>query len=104
METNQTGTLILRDQAGEYYLLPRAVLEQGRVSAEARVAIEEQFPALQAIGTPGDDTQGHVVPIVAGAIYGVSAAAGGILLGCGLYYGATSNLGPLIRAYAAGYE
>jgi hypothetical protein len=101
MTTEQIDALVFKDQAGEYYLLPQAVLERGRVSAEARAAIEEQFPALQALGTAGDDVQGSVVPaLVGGFVFGMGCAAVGIGIGSAIY---GDNLGPLIRAYASRY-
>jgi hypothetical protein len=40
MTDAQTGVLVLQDNAGEYYLLPQATLEQGRVPAEHKAEVE----------------------------------------------------------------
>ena len=53
MTNEQTGTLVFKDQAGEYYLLPQATLERGRVSAEHKAEVE------RLISEQHDDVQGH---------------------------------------------
>jgi hypothetical protein len=95
MTTDEMSAVIFKDQAGEYYLLPQAVLERGRVPAEARAALEAQVPALQALGAADDDAQGHVV--YAAAALGTAVTMLGFAIG--RKFGG-SDLGPLIRAYA----
>jgi hypothetical protein len=41
METTEQNTLVLRDSAGSYYLVPQATVEQGRVPAEQQAEIEQ---------------------------------------------------------------
>jgi hypothetical protein len=52
----QTGTLVLKDATGSYFLVPQAVLEQGRVPAEHTAELEQ---LIAAGGPDGDDVQGH---------------------------------------------
>jgi hypothetical protein len=78
MESTEQATLIFKDQAGEYYVLPQALLERGRIPAEAKAELEAQVPALWEIGTAGDDTQGHAAPVVAGALVVGGAAVFGV--------------------------
>jgi hypothetical protein len=60
METTHANMLVIKDQAGEYYLLPLEMLQRGRVPEEKREALEAQLPALQTIGAADDDAQGHL--------------------------------------------
>ena len=53
----QTGTLVLKDGAGDYYLLPLAALERGRVR-------EEDKPRLEQIIAEQDDVHGHLIGLV----------------------------------------
>jgi hypothetical protein len=63
MTTEQIATLVLKDEAGTYYLLSQETLEQGRVPEE-RIAELEQFIAAAADGRTGkDDVDGHAVAI-----------------------------------------
>jgi hypothetical protein len=74
MTATQDSTLVFKDQAGDYYLVPQGMLEQGRVPAERRAEVER----LVAEGNTAeaDDTQGHILPILLiGAIGGVVAAS-----------------------------
>jgi hypothetical protein len=61
MTNEQTVTLVLKDGAGTYFLVPQAVLEHGRVPAE-HVAELEQL--IAAGGPDGDDVQGHLYGLV----------------------------------------
>jgi hypothetical protein len=56
MTNEQTSTVIFKDQAGEYYRLPQATLEQGRVPDE-KVA---EFERLMAEAAARDDGDGDV--------------------------------------------
>jgi hypothetical protein len=59
MTDAQTGVLVLQDNAGEYYLLPQATLERGRVPAERRAEVERLVSE-----TEGDDVAGHMIGAV----------------------------------------
>jgi hypothetical protein len=48
MTNAEAGVLVLKNQAGEYFLLPWETLEQGRVPAEHRAEVE------QVLGEAGD--------------------------------------------------
>jgi hypothetical protein len=41
MTSAETGMLVFRNQAGEYFLLPRETLEQGRVPEERTTEVEQ---------------------------------------------------------------
>jgi hypothetical protein len=56
MTNEQTNALVLKDAAGSYFLVPQAVLEQGRVPAEHTAELEQ---LIAAGGPDGDDVQGH---------------------------------------------
>jgi hypothetical protein len=56
MTDAQSGTLVLQDNAGEYYLLPQAMLERGRVPAEHRADVERLVSERE-----GDDVAGHII-------------------------------------------
>jgi hypothetical protein len=56
MTSRQDITLVFKDQAGEYYLLPQETLAQGRVSAEHTAEVER-------LVTEGDDVTGHVIGV-----------------------------------------
>jgi hypothetical protein len=73
----QDGTLIFKDRAGGYYLLPQAALERGRVPAERAAEVERLIAESKAV--EGEDTQGHFLPLLflAGcAAFGTGAAIG----------------------------
>jgi len=61
MANAETSTLVLRDQAGEYFLVPQARLEQGRVPAEHTAEIER---LIAASGAVGGDVQGYAIPLI----------------------------------------
>jgi hypothetical protein len=48
-----TGTLVFKDQAGEYYLVPMETLEHGRVPEEHKAEIERLIAEQQ-------DVQGYM--------------------------------------------
>jgi hypothetical protein len=60
MSNAETATLVFKDQAGEYYVLPLEALERGRVPAEQKVALEEQLAAMSPASDEGDDVQGYL--------------------------------------------
>jgi hypothetical protein len=66
----QTNALVLKDQAGDYFLVPQAVVEQGRVPQERRAELEQ-------IIAEGQDVQGYIGPlaiVVVAAEIGIGAA------------------------------
>ena len=60
MTGEQSGTLVLKDSAGTYYLVPQEMLERGRVPRERNAELE-QFIEVSALGggIRGDDVYGH---------------------------------------------
>jgi len=68
----ESGTLVFKDQAGDYYLLPLTMLQRGRVPEEAKAALEEQLAAMPAGATAGEEVQGYrYSPALVGYIAGV---------------------------------
>ena len=55
MTTEQDTTLVFKDAAGEYYLLPLATLRRGQVPAEQKAELERLIAEHQ------DDAQGHAM-------------------------------------------
>jgi hypothetical protein len=53
MTNTQSNTLVLKDQAGEYYLLPQETLERGRIPEEHKVEVEHLIAEQQ-------DVQGYI--------------------------------------------
>jgi hypothetical protein len=49
------GMLVLKDEAGAYYILPQELLEQGRVRAEHTAEVEQVFASAEA-----DDVTGYL--------------------------------------------
>ncbi|MGH2585602.1 MAG: hypothetical protein ACRDJE_11870 [Dehalococcoidia bacterium] len=74
MTTEQTNVLVLKDQAGEYYLLPQATLERAQVPQEHKAQIEQLMAEQE------DDTQGHFFFVFAVALAGGTAIVGGTAL------------------------
>lgn len=70
MTNEQAITLVFKDQAGEYYLVSQATLEQGRVPAERKAEIE------QVIAEQQEDVQGYILPLLYGVAMTVGFAAG----------------------------
>jgi hypothetical protein len=71
MTIAHTGTLVLKDGAGNYFLVSQETLERGRVPEEHKAEMEEAIVAAQG-GAGGDDVQGHLFFVVAAAcIFGV---------------------------------
>lgn len=69
MESTEQNTLVFKDQAGEYYLLPQALLECGRVPAEHATELERLIAAATQDGTGGNDAEGYIWPyfVITGA-------------------------------------
>lgn len=85
MSNAQANTLVLKDEAGTYYLLSQETLEQGRVPAEHTAELERHMTATAQGGTGGADTEGYVAPVVAGVI-----VAGAVRLGFDIGYNLTT--------------
>jgi hypothetical protein len=83
MTTEQTGMLVLKNAAGDYFLLPQDVLERGRVREERKAELEQAIAAAQ--GGTDMDVQGYILPLVYGIAMTVGFAAG--------YFGTKSALG-----------
>lgn len=60
MTETASGTLVLKDSAGNYFLVPREVVEQGRVPTEQHAELERQL--TEAAG----DVQGHMIALYEG--------------------------------------
>jgi hypothetical protein len=74
MTNAEPATLVFKDQAGEYYLLPQGTLERGRVPAEHKAEVERLL-------READDVQGHAIPLFwAGFMVGNGATAAVALL------------------------
>lgn len=66
MTTGQSGTLVFKNAAGDYFLLPQDALERGRVPAERKAEVERLIGEVA-----DDDVQGHVVFFAAVFLLGV---------------------------------
>ena len=63
MTNAQTGTLVFKDSAGDYFLLPQETLEQGRVPTEHTAKLER---LIEERGAGGDDVQGYYANLLWG--------------------------------------
>jgi hypothetical protein len=88
MTNEQTSTLVFKSEAGDYFLVPRATLEQCRVPEAQKVEIEQLLAAGP--GDPESDVQGYIAPLVAVGIFLVGEA-----IGFGATYAATTEFGTL---------
>jgi len=70
MMNAETSTLVLKDEADEYYLVPQATLERGRVPAEHRAELEQLL-------ADSGDVSGH-------SAIGIGIGVGLIVVGVGL--------------------
>lgn len=59
MTNAQTGTLVLQDGAGDYFLVPQETLEQGRVPGEHKAEVERLVAEAAQGGADGEDVQGY---------------------------------------------
>jgi hypothetical protein len=69
MTTEQTATLLLKDRAGSYFIVPQETLERGRVPAEHMTEMEHLMASAAPAETGDADAQGYV-----GFFAGVAAA------------------------------
>ena len=53
MTTTPKDMLLLKDEAGDYYVLPQELLERGRVPAEQTAEAERAFAAAEAVDVAG---------------------------------------------------
>ncbi|MGH2598396.1 MAG: hypothetical protein ACRDJ9_03310 [Dehalococcoidia bacterium] len=65
MTDTETRTLVLKNEAGDYFLLRQEVLERGRVPEEHKAEVERLVAEAQ-----GDDVSGHA-GFLAGVFTGV---------------------------------
>jgi hypothetical protein len=74
MADETIDVLVLTDEAGDYYLIPRALIERCRVPAEQMAAVSE------AVESAAGDTQGYVLGGIGsmGGVKGVNPGAGNI--------------------------
>jgi hypothetical protein len=75
MTNEQTITLVFKDQAGEYYLVPLETLAQGHVAQEHKAEVERLIAEGAAVD---DDVRGHhplffAVVVLDGVLAGYSA-------------------------------
>jgi len=70
----ETSTLVFKDGAGEYYLLPQEALERGRVPEEHKAEVERLL-ATATDAKDGADVQGYFWPILLLGLAGCKAAA-----------------------------
>lgn len=89
MTTNQIATLIFKDQAGEYYVLPQALLERGRVPEERREELEQALSGA-------DDVTGHH-PAIVGAAIGM-IVVGGSMAAYGWLTSPGESLGDVLQS------
>jgi hypothetical protein len=59
MTNAQTSTLVIKDQAGSYFLLPQETLERGRVPEERAAEVEQLLAAATQGAEERDDVHGH---------------------------------------------
>ena len=78
MTDAQTSTLVFKNEAGDYFLLPQETLERGRVPEEHKAEIEQLITAQG--GIDGEDVQGYWLPLLFAAVtlVGVSSGYGGV--------------------------
>ncbi len=76
MTTTQGNTMVFKDQAGDYYILAQATLEQARVPEERKAEVERLVAETTA--AEQDDTQGYFIP--AFLVYCAGAAIGSAIL------------------------
>jgi hypothetical protein len=55
MTNAQSNTLVFKNQAGDYFLVPEATMEQGRVPAEKKAEVDQLMVDA--------DTSGHLLMI-----------------------------------------
>ena len=87
MTTTTSSTLVLKNQAGDYFLLPQEVLERGRVPDERKAEVEQQVAGAEVFALiDREDVQGYLAPL-AGWVIGcaISGAWNAFAIGSGLY-------------------
>ncbi len=75
MTAAATRTLVFKDSTGDYFLVPRETLEQGRVPEERKAEVEQLIAGAEAARTgDGDDASGYIWPLIIAAEIGIGAA------------------------------
>jgi hypothetical protein len=78
-QTDQPVTLVFKDQAGDYYLLPREVMERHRVPAEQKAEVEQSLAGAAPTGGGGaDDTGAFALPAIFFVGLAIGVAAGSV--------------------------
>jgi hypothetical protein len=91
MTNEQQATLVLKDTAGDYFLVSLAALEQGRVPEEHKAEVEQAVGATQS-GAGAEDVQGH--------LYGLVVAVGvGYFVTKAIIEGSREEPGPTVGEY-----
>ncbi|MGH2604555.1 MAG: hypothetical protein ACRDJ9_34845 [Dehalococcoidia bacterium] len=70
MTDTQIGMLVLQDNTGDYFLLPQTTLEQGRVPAEHKAAVERLLGEAK-----GGDVSGHMAVRIEKVVSSVDTGA-----------------------------
>jgi hypothetical protein len=74
-QTDQPAMLVFQDQTGDYYLLPREVLDEYRAPAEQKAEVERALAAANpTAGVSPDDTDGFLGPL-GFVLIGIAVAA-----------------------------
>jgi hypothetical protein len=79
MTNAQTNMLVLKDNTGDYFLLPSATLEQGRVPEEHKAEIDQLIAEQQS------DVHGHFWPVIFAIAEIASALTGPAVVATGTY-------------------
>jgi hypothetical protein len=77
MTTTQDSMLVFKDQAGDYFAIPRETLERGRIPATHTAEIERVLAG--ATSAVSDDAEGYFWPIFVLPAVGAAVIAGGAL-------------------------
>lgn len=64
------STLVVKNAAGNYFLVPMETVEQGRVPTDQHAELERQ------VAEAAGDVQGFIGPIVGGLAFGVGMCIG----------------------------
>jgi len=87
MTNEQTGTLVLKDAAGSYFLVSQEALERGRVPEERKDEVERLVAEAAAGSGAGGGVQGSVAPLtVAGAFAAQDDVSGHAIMIGGFWF------------------
>jgi hypothetical protein len=74
MSDEQINAVVLKDQSGEYFVVPRETLERGRVPVEGRGEVERLIAEAEGARSSDDDAQGYIWPLIWAAEIAIGAA------------------------------